>query len=166
MIKLPKTQFSRWVEISQRMELEEFNKKRLPGLYIVSSKKSSYKSNSPAKVLDKDIIYIGMTTTSIKGRVDKFYRRVRGLKGSHSGGKRILSKFKKYPNSTKWKNRKIFIAVSCRFEKNEPKITYKDFIKMGKISYIEYYLFARYFKKFKRLPIGNKENYNEIPWQK
>lgn len=156
MLNIPKIQFSKWIEISKRNKLKEFNSKGTAGVYIVSIKKNSYKSNYPAKILDKDIIYIGMSTASVRSRVDKFNSRIRGTNASHSGGKRIFSLFHKYPTSKKWKNRKLFVAVSCRFRPINKLINFKDFIIKGKITYIEYFLFARFFKRFQRLPIRNK----------
>ena len=101
--------------------------------------------------LRKEIEYFGMTNSigGLKSRLKQFDNTIIGKSG-HGGAERFLFKYKNYDILSK----NIFVSicpVECNVKSNNPK----DLLKMGEVARLEYYCFAQYAKRFKKLPKFN-----------
>jgi len=141
-----KPNFSKWVSWTERNKL---NGIKYPGIYAlaVSEKDLSNKKYS----LRKEIEYFGMTNSigGLKSRLKQFDNTIIGKSG-HGGAERFLFKYKNYDILSK----NIFVSicpVECNVKSNNPK----DLLKMGEVARLEYYCFAQYAKRFKKLPKFN-----------
>ena len=72
--------------------------------------------------------------------------------GSHGGAARFLCGYKNYTYNIF--SKKIFVSIcpiECDVTSNNPK----DLLKMGDVARLEYFCFAQYAKRFKKLPKFN-----------
>jgi len=141
-----KPKFSKWVSWSER---DKLNGIKYPGVYALAV---SEKDLSNTKyTLCEEIKYFGMTNSGggLKSRLKQFDNTIIGKSG-HGGAERFLYEYKNYDRLVK----KLFVSVcpvKCDVKSNNPK----DLLKMGEIACLEYYCFAEYIKRFKKLPKFN-----------
>lgn len=81
-MSLPKIQFSDWYPWKQRNSIK--NSKE-PGVYMLAKLTTVPPGN--ADPLDDNIIYVGETCRSLRGRWDQFERSAFQSKPGHSGGR-------------------------------------------------------------------------------
>ena len=115
--------------------------------YLISKKKIGLKSKSPAKRSDKEIVYIGMSTSSTLSRVRAFYRDVQKKYSRHSGASIIVENYGAYPKSKTWKKFKLFVAVYTPYEKASSPLIRADYWRMGRIAFLEYWIMGRWFSR-------------------
>ncbi len=138
--------FSKWVSWTERNKL---NGIKYPGVYALAV--SEIDLSNKKYSLRKEIEYFGMTNSvgGLKSRLKQFDNTIIGKSG-HGGAERFLFKYKNYNILSK----KIFVSicpVECNVKSNNPK----DLLKMGEVAWLEYFCFAQYAKRFKKLPKFN-----------
>ncbi len=85
----------------------------------------------------------------LKSRLKQFDNTIIGKSG-HGGAERFTYEYKKHKAFAQ----KLFVSVCpvvCDVKPNSPK----DLLLMGEIAWLEYYCFAQYAKKYKKLPKFN-----------
>ena len=147
---MKKPRFSRWVGWANRHNLDGIDN---PGVYALAVSNKNI-SDSPFSWM-KEIIYIGMTNSGggLKARLTQFNNTIVGKEG-HGGGERVRYKYRDYGKLIK----RLFVAIcpiECDIRSNKPY----DLLKMGEVTYLEYYCFAKYVELFGQLPeFNNKKN--------
>jgi hypothetical protein len=142
--------FSKWVKFKNRKELTPLGWV-YPGIYAIAYSKNDI-SNSAFSLIE-DIVYFGMTNSKagLKGRLQQFENTISGKQG-HGGAVRFCYNLSKEDSS--WKD-KLYVSImvfrDCDVESNN----YKDLMLMGEVAKEEYVWFAKYVKKFKKLPRFN-----------
>lgn len=143
--------FSRWVKwVDRKIELE--SELAHPGVYALrlSKKKLANKKYT----LRKEIAYFGMTTVSLKSRLQKFDNAIL-RKGGHSGGNRMHAWYED-PNKL---IEDLFVAVKPyklpKIEDGDQRKSPEGLRKLGKVVRFEYECFAAYSSKWGSLPKGN-----------
>ncbi|MCL4537495.1 MAG: hypothetical protein M1610_07885 [Nitrospirae bacterium] len=145
-MKNPK--FSRWVRWEDRGKIDGIKN---PGVYAIAITTKNI-SETPFLFNDK-IVYFGMTNSGggLQARLNQFNYTIAQKKRSvHGGAERFLYKYNNYSKLIK----KLFVsvcAVECDVKSNCPQ----DLSKMGDVAKLEYYCFAKYVDKFKKLPEFN-----------
>lgn len=161
-INTPRITFCNWIELSEYFEnTSKYIQPRCPGIYLISKAKEQ---KGRCKTNDKKIIYIGMSTTSVKTRLRNLCNIVlKNQPAPHSGGKTIVEKFGNYkPGKGQWKKEKLYVSFSTPYGEVDPySKNYSKFKKMGIVSYLEFKLIGRYYKKHGRTPVCNKDYLGE-----
>ena len=138
--------FSSWVKWSERNTLSGMNN---PGVYALAYMKSDI---SGKKFMYRpEIIYFGMTNAKggLKSRLNQFENTVKGGRG-HGGGHRVRFKYSNYNKLAK----NLYVSVwsfECNTGSNEPK----DLRIMGDVAKQEYECFAKFIRKYGKLPEFN-----------
>jgi hypothetical protein len=143
-----KPKFSKWASWSERNKLDGI---RYPGVYALAVSEIDL-SNKKYSVR-KEIEYFGMTNSigGLKSRLKQFDNTIIGKSG-HGGAARFLCGYKNYTYNIF--SKKIFVSIcpiECDVTSNNPK----DLLKMGDVARLEYFCFAQYAKRFKKLPKFN-----------
>ncbi|HPM11334.1 MAG TPA: hypothetical protein PK941_12935 [Paludibacter sp.] len=141
-----KPKFSKWISWSERDKLSGI---KYPGIYALAVSEKDL-SNTQYTLIE-EIKYFGITNSGggLKSRLKQFDNTIIGKSG-HGGAERFLYKYKKHRNFAP----KLFVSVCpvvCDVKSNNPK----DLLIMGEIAWLEYYCFAEYKKRFKKLPLFN-----------
>ncbi len=133
-MEIPILKFSKWHKWCDKNDIENIN---YPGIYAIAI---THKNLGGNKLEYKDVVYIGMTKSELKGRLGSFNSSINGKTG-HSGGNAIC---KELGNYDEWeKNEKLFVAVmpiKCDTERRNSA----DLRKMGMVAALEYMAFARF----------------------
>ncbi len=133
-MEIPKLKFSKWHKWCDKNNIENIN---YPGIYAIAI---TSKNIDGGKLEYKDVVYIGMTKSKLKGRLGSFNSSITGKTG-HSGGNAIR---KELDNYDKWvKNKKLFVAVmpiKCDTKRRNSS----DLKQMGVVAALEYMAFARF----------------------
>ncbi len=138
--------FSKWISWAERDKLSGI---KYPGVYALAVSENDL-SNTKYKLI-QEIKYFGMTNSGggLKSRLKQFDNTIIGKSG-HGGAERFLYEYKKHKDFA----HKLFVSVCpvvCDVKSNNPK----DLLLMGEIAWLEYYCFAQYAKKYKKLPKFN-----------
>lgn len=153
-----KINFSKWFELDDYLENCPVEI-RSSGVYIISLKSPKNVSNRKASCTDKDIIYIGMSSTSLRYRIKSFCWTIKGKKENHSGAQRIRKLLGKY-DIRKYKNKKIYVSYFIPTGHIHNPLRPSDYKTMGITSYFEFLIIGKFFKKFNQTPIGNANKRN------
>lgn len=122
-----------------------------PGVYALAVTTKDI-SKTPFEYIE-EIVYFGMTNSGrgLQARLNQFdYTIAQKKRSVHGGAERFLYKYKDYSKLIK----KLFVSVcpvECDVKSNSPE----DLLKMGDVAKLEYYCFAKYTEKFKKLPAFN-----------
>ena len=135
-IKLPRIIFTKWYSWSDRRLIEN---KGSPGVYLLAKFKKP--PSGRANVLDKNIIYIGETCSSLHTRWYNFDRSAFQSKDGHSGGCT-------YNETYTDKGDDLYVAAL-------PVLGFFDNIEPIFIRFIERKLILDYTLKYGRPPILN-----------
>lgn len=142
--------FSRWISWKNRQRLTGLE---YPGVYAIALSSVDLSDNEYDWV--KNIIYFGMTNSrgGLRARLKQFDNTIFGKEG-HGGAERVRYEHRNYNDLTE----KLYVSVSpvvCNTKESTPD----DFLKMGEVSYMEYYCFARYQRLHGSLPqFNDKKN--------
>jgi hypothetical protein len=159
--KVPVLQFSAWSEIERfASELRLSIPVRSPGLYLVARKTGRFDNALAADPIDKDIIYIGMTTSSLRARLTKFWVALNGGKG-HSGGKRTRKTYGDYFGRDKTSSASLYVAYCAPFGQLDRQKTGDHFYQMGMVTLLEYQLLGDWYRLHGRTPSCNAKRRGE-----
>jgi len=151
--KIPKPSFSKWIELSEFIEAGPLPA-RVMGVYLISKKKPRAASRRPV-ITDPDIIYIGMSTSTLRNRLRSFYRAACRSGRGHSGGRKVAEKFGSYKNGWSRKSVKLYVSYWAPYGQREKEMSYRYFKQMGIVTYLEYRYLGQYYKKHLRTPVCN-----------
>lgn len=124
-------QYSNFFAWADRSQYEKFDD---PGVYALCMTPLSLAGD---KFSWEYVIYIGMTTTSLRKRLNQFNRSIQGKRG-HSGGNTLYAEMQGSVDSSQ-----IYVAMvglECDVKKREPD----DLRILGKVVYLEYEAFAQF----------------------
>lgn len=138
--------FTQWIKWENRNSL---NGIKYSGIYCIAISETDL-SEQDFEWISK-ITYVGMTNSKagLKGRLKQFDNTIIGKSG-HGGADRFRYKYENYQELVD----KLYVSVcsfECDVKSNEPK----DLRIMGEVAKFEYYCFAEYVEKFKKLPEFN-----------
>ncbi len=155
-IIIPKLKFSKWIPIEDYY-ISDSGYRYYPGVYLISLKKISSTISSPAAIItDKDIVYIGMSTTGVRHRLRKHYSNLQSGISNQGMSSRLLKMYGKYTSKKGWNGKRLYVSFTTPFGKiNGRDKNPKDLKKMGIITYLEYHCLYLWYNKFGRLPEGN-----------
>lgn len=146
--------FSKWTKWSDRDYLEGI---KFPGVYCIAVSEKDI-SDTPFDWI-KDICYIGMTYTGLRGRLSQFNNTIND-KLSHGGADRFKYAYHDYDKVVD----KLYVSVKY-FVYNVKEVTPENLIFKGEILKHEYVCFAQYMEKHNELPRFNRmdaEKYSKI----
>lgn len=139
--------FSTWQPWAQRRTHQRL---QLPGIYAIAVSDDEL----TGRPFDwaPHIVYFGMTNSlgGLAQRLKQFDSAINGGPG-HGGAMRFLPL---YPAGSGTLLHRLYVAVwpfDCDVRSIEPD----DLLKMGEVLYAEFYCFAEFTKRFKRLPQFN-----------
>lgn len=140
------TKFSKWVSWDERAILGGL---QYPGVYALA--KTLKPIGGTRFTYIKEIVYFGMTNSKggLRSRLKQFDNVMLGKRG-HGGADRFLFKF---PNVRRLR-KQLYVAISvteCDVSSNSPK----DLLLMGNVAKQEYECWAKYVRRYKRLPLFN-----------
>ena len=139
--------FSKWAKWDERDDLPNI---ACPGVYCIAICKTDISGSRFG--WREEIVYVGMSnnkSNGVKSRLKQFDNTMRGHRG-HGGAERF--KFK-HPNYDRLKPDLYVAIASCgrKLSENSPK----DLEFMGEVVKHELVCFAKYYRRFKRLPEFN-----------
>ena len=139
-------QYSKFLAWKNRSTYPNFH---YPGVYAISICEFNLAGRDFSW---EHVVYIGMTTTSLKQRLYGFHRAIHGKRG-HSGGNTMYKTYQSV--GTEIDLDSIFVAmmgISC--DVKTP--TASDLRTLGNVVYLEYEAFAQYYEASG----GNKPKFN------
>jgi hypothetical protein len=159
-IDIPKLKFTKWIEIESIPPIlgDLGNHK---GIYLIAKKPRGITALASADPSDADILYIGMTTQSLRSRLRKLVAAVSTAR-KHSGGRRIANLFGPYPTGNVWKKDALYISYSAPYGKAPRDKTPDHFEEMGVICYLEYHLLGAFFERHGFTPKCNGKRRGEV----
>jgi len=153
MIEKPLLKFSEWMIWEDR---KKYHLKKYPGVYLIAITDKNLETKKFDDIDYNDVVYIGMTRSQagLNGRWNQFHSSIVGKKyEGHSGGTTIYKDLGPYE---KW-SEKLFVSA-MPFEINVTERKPEVLIKMGYISYLEYYIMAKFIEKTGKVkPCYNKQ---------
>ncbi|MBI3611355.1 MAG: hypothetical protein HY204_11750 [Nitrospirae bacterium] len=136
--------FSKWRLWDRRDELRGVDH---PGIYAIAL--SNRDITDEVFEWMKGIIYVGMTVSGLKGRLDQFNNTIKG-RGGHGGAFRVVYKYRNYNKLKK----KLYVSVApFKFDPTSEKPA--DLRKKGDVVRFEYLCLAQYAERFRRQPEFN-----------
>ena len=138
--------FTRWIRWADRLQLSDLS---YPGVYVLAISRKDISGKAFSWI--PQIAYVGMTNSKggLRSRLRQFERTIKGGSG-HGGARRVRFKHTRYATL----NRKLYLAVrpfTCDVSSGQPR----DLRIMGDVARFEYVCFARYSRRFGRLPEFN-----------
>ena len=125
-------EFSKFFAWNERNQYEKFG---YPGVYAICMTESMIAGHGFSW---DEVIYIGMTTKSLRYRLSRFDRAIRG-KGGHSGGDTLYEEMQAKIDSSQ-----LYVAMmglECDVDKRLPD----DLRVLGNVVYLEYEAFAQFY---------------------
>lgn len=150
-IEIPRLKFTKWMALKGDFKMSDFLEAREIGIYIVSRKKIKSIGNRNASYLDENLVYIGMTTNSLRYRLNNLKKQIYHTERGHSGGRKIRDTI--LPNMKP--TEELFFAYAVVSTRSKTDKSLADFKSMGIVKFQEEFLLGKFYSKYGTTPKCN-----------